>query len=651
MIKTGKSPCGAALIVLLTIAVYIPAFRCGFIWDDDDHFTKNPAMLSVEGLKRIWSSLAVSRYYPLTLTTFWVERRLWGLHPLPYHAVNIALQAANAVLLWTLLRRLRVPGAWLAAALWAVHPVGVESVAWVTELKNIQSGFFFFLSMLCFLRFEADNKRGSYALALAFGAAAMLSKPSTVVLPLVLLLCTWWERGRWRRGSLLRIAPFFGLAVGMSLLTIIEQRGHVMRAGIAQWQLGPGDRLAVAGRAIWFYAGKVLWPAGLTFVYPRWDVGALSWSSWAAWVGLVAVSVTLWKFRRRVWCRPVLFGGGFFLAALLPVLGFFDVFYFRYSFVADHFQYLASIGIIALAAGGGTVLCERTGSVARYAGAMVAAIVLLALGVSTWKRTYVYQNLETLWQDTVTRNPGAYMAHNNLGVALSLAGKAQEAIGQFEKAARLKPDDAEAYGNLGNVSLHAGKLQEAIGQYEHALQLNPNFAVAHTGLGLALERTGKIPEAAWHYEEALRVKPDDAEAYNYLGLALKRMGRVPEAAGQYEQALRIDPDYLEALNNLAWLLATQAPAEGADPVRAVALAERACKLTDNRVATYLDTLAAAYAAAGRFGDAVGTAEKAIPLADSAAQTQLVSRIEMRLELYRANRAYYEPKNVTDSRNP
>jgi len=332
-------------------------------------------------------------------------------------------------------------------------------------------------------------------------------------------------------------------------------------------------------------------------------------------------------------------------------LGFFDVFYFRYSFVADHFQYLASIGIIALAAGGGTVLCERTGSVARYAGAMVAAIVLLALGVSTWKRTYVYQNLETLWQDTVTRNPGAYMAHNNLGVALSLAGKAQEAIGQFEKAARLKPDDAEAYGNLGNVSLHAGKLQEAIGQYEHALQLNPNFAVAHTGLGLALERTGKIPEAAWHYEEALRVKPDDAEAYNYLGLALKRMGRVPEAAGQYEQALRIDPDYLEALNNLAWLLATQAPAEGADPVRAVALAERACKLTDNRVATYLDTLAAAYAAAGRFGDAVGTAEKAIPLADSAAQTQLVSRIEMRLELYRANRAYYEPKNVTDSRNP
>jgi tetratricopeptide (TPR) repeat protein len=651
MIKARKSLGEAALLMLLTIVVYIPALRGGFIWDDDNHFVRNPAMLSVEGLKRIWSSLAVSRYYPLTLTTFWVERRLWGLDPLPYHAVNIALQAANAVLLWMLLRRLRVAGAWFAAALWAVHPVGVESVAWVTELKNIQSGFFFFLAMLCFLRFETDNKRGSYALAVVFGAAAMLSKPSTVVLPLVLLLCAWWKRGRWQRADILRIAPFFGLAAGMSLLTIIEQRGHVLRAGAAEWRLGPGDRLAVAGRAIWFYAGKVLWPAGLTFVYPRWDVSALSWSSWAAWVGLAAVGVTLWKFRSRAWCRPVLFGGGFFIAALLPVLGFLDVFYFRYSFVADHFQYLASVGLIALAASTGTILYQRAGPWGRSLGVFGAVIALLALGVSTWKRIRVYRNLETLWQDTVTRNPSAYMAHNNLGVALFQAGKVQEAIGQFEQATRLRPGDAEAYINLGNVLLREGEVQGAIGQYEHALRLNPNFAAAHTGLGLALERTGKVSEAVWQYEQALPLKPDDAETHNYLGLALKKMGRVSEAAGQYEEALRINPELADTQNNLAWLLATRAPAEGGDPIRAVALAERACKLTDNRVAAYLDTLAAAYAAAGRFNDAVATAQTAIPLADSTAQTQLVSKIEMRLELYRANRAYYEPKNVTDSRKP
>ncbi len=309
------------------------------------------------------------------------------------------------------------------------------------------------------------------------------------------------------------------------------------------------------------------------------------------------------------------------------------------------------MGIIALVAGGGTILCERTGSVARYAGAMVAAIALLALGVSTWKRIRVYQNLETLWQDTVTRNPSAYMAHNNLGVALSQAGKIQEATEQFEQAARLRPGDAEAYINLGNVSLHTGKVQEAIGHYEQALRLNPNFAAAHTGLGLALERTGKVSEAVWQYEQALQFKPDDAEVHNYLGLALKKMGNVPEAAGQYEEALRINPGLADTQNNLAWLLATQAPKEGGDPTRAVALAERACKLTDNRVATYLDSLAAAYAAAGRFGDAVATAQMAIPLAESTTQTQLVSKIEMRLELYRANRAYYAPGNVMDSHSP
>lgn len=644
---TGQSFGGAVLIVLLTIVVYLPALRCGFIWDDDDHFTHNPAMNSVHGLEQIWSSLAVSRYYPLTLTTFWAERRLWGLHPLPYHAVNIAWQAANAVLLWILLRRLRVPGAWIAAALWAVHPVGVESVAWVTEMKNTQSGFFFFLCVLWYLKFEIDNKRGSYAVAFALGVAAMLSKPSTVVLPLVLLLCAWWERGRWWRRDILRVAPFFGLAVGMSLLTIIEQRGHVLRAGAADWQSGPGDRLAIAGRAIWFYAGKVLWPADLTFVYPRWDMSASPGSSWAAWVGLVAVCVTLWKYRSRAWCRPVLFGGGFFVVALLPVLGFFDVFYFRYSFVADHFEYLASAGIIALAAGG-AVFFEHTGAVARYAGAIMAAIVLLVLGVSTWRRTHVYQDLETLWQDTVSRNPGAYMAHNNLGVVLSQAGKAQEAIGQFEQAARLKPDDAEAYINLADVFLHEGEVQKAIGKYEQALRLSPDFPAAHQGLGLALERTGKLSEAVWQYEQALRVKPGDADTHNYLGLALKKMGRVPEAAWQYEEALRIDPDHLEALNNLAWLLATQVTAEGGDPARAVALAKRACQLSDNQVATYLDTLAAAYAATGRFNDAVGTAQKAMQLAESTTQTQLVSKIEMRLELYRANRVYYQNSNATDS---
>ncbi len=357
--KTRRSLCGAVLILLLTVVAYIPALHCGFIWDDDDHFTRNPAMNSVHGLEQIWSSLAVSRYYPLTLTTFWAERHLWGLRPQPYHAVNIAMQAINAVLLWTLLRRLKVPGAWFAAALWAVHPVNVESVAWVTELKNIQSGFFFFLSVLCFLRFESGNQRSSYALALAFGVAAMLSKPSTVVLPPVLLLCTWWEHGRWQRRDLLRVTPFFGSALAMSVMTVVEQQRWVQRAGMAGWRLAPAERLVIAGKTVWFYAAHLLWPATLMFVYPRWNVSADSALPWLPLASAIALGALIWTRRRQPWARAALFGMGFFVVALLPVMGFFTVYYFRYSFVADHFQYLASIGLIGLVVGGSSVICQR----------------------------------------------------------------------------------------------------------------------------------------------------------------------------------------------------------------------------------------------------------------------------------------------------
>jgi Flp pilus assembly protein TadD len=238
------------------------------------------------------------------------------------------------------------------------------------------------------------------------------------------------------------------------------------------------------------------------------------------------------------------------------------------------------------------------------------------------------------------------MAHNNLGVVWLQAGKVTEATGQFEQARRLKPDDAQAYINLGNVSLRIGKMPEAIEQYEHALRLKTNFAAAHTGLGLALDRVGNVSEAVWQYEQALRLKPDDAEVHNYLGLALKKMGKVRGAAWQYEEALRINPDYLEAQNNLAWLLATHTPAEGGDSIRAVALAEQVCKLSEHGVANYLDTLAAAYAAAGRFDDAVDAAQKAIELARTGSQTNLVEKIEGRAQLYRAGHAYDQPVDTT-----
>jgi Tfp pilus assembly protein PilF len=548
----------ALVLAVVTFAAYQPTWRAGFVWDDDDHLTANPAMTAHHGLKMIWSSLAVSRYYPLTLTSFWIQRRLWGLNPLPYHLVNVALHATNGILIFFLLRRLRARAAWLAATLWALHPVNVESVAWITELKNTQSGLFFFLSVWCFLRSEAGAaRRRWYGLALLCGLAALLSKPSTVVLPLALLLCVWWERGSWRRADILRIAPFFILALGMSALTVVEQRGPIQLAGTAEWNLGMAERFVMAGKAVWFYASKTVWPARLTFVYPRWKLDAGSVWSWLPLAGLVVGGALLWLWRRQFWARAGWFGCGFFVLSLLPVLGFFDVFYFRYSYVADHFQYLACIGLISLAVSTGTAICERAGQRGRDWGMLAAAIVMLTLGLSTWGQARIYQDSETLWGDTLAKNPQCWMAHNNLGTVFLREGKVSGAIAHFDQALEIKPDDAEAHTNLGIALYQTGKREEAMEHFQQALRINPNKAEAHGNLGIALAQTGKIEEAIAHYERALRIKPDIVEVYSNLGNALARVGRLPEAIVQYEQALRIRPDFTLAQNALARLQAGQ----------------------------------------------------------------------------------------------
>jgi tetratricopeptide (TPR) repeat protein len=537
-------------LVVATFVAYQSAWRAGFIWDDDEHLTANPAMTAPNGLQMIWSSLTISRYYPLTLTSFWVQRRLWGLNPMPYHLVNIALHAINGVLVFLLLRRLRVPGAWLAAFLWALHPVNVESVAWITEMKNTQSGLFFFMAILCFLRFAAHKKPLWYALALLCGLAALLSKPSTVVLPLVLLLCVWWEQGRWQRADIARIVPFFGLAFGMSALTVIEQRGHILRASLPEWKLTVADRLVVAGKAVWFYAAKLLWPVDLTFVYPHWDLETKSFLSWLPLAGVIAGGAVLWVWRRRPWARVGLFGLGCFVAGLLPVLGFFDVFYFLYSFVADHFQYLASVAFIALVAGVATRICEGGGRVGRHIGTVTGAATLIVLGALTWTQGSVYRNFETLWRDTLAKNPDCWMAHNNLGDVLHKAGDVQEAIGHYEQALRLKPDYAEVHYNLGNVLNESGRNAEAIGHYQQALRIRPRYAEAQNNWGNALRQMGRPADAIAHYEQALRLKPDYAEVHFNLGNVLHQAGRNEEAITHYEQALRINPNLTAAHYNL-----------------------------------------------------------------------------------------------------
>ncbi len=702
----------AAAIVVLTVLVYLPAMQGGFIWDDDDHLTENPAMTASDGLRQIWSSLRVSRYYPLTLTNFWVQRRLWGLHPLPYHAVNVLFHGASAALVFILLSRLRVPGAWAAAAFWALHPVCVESVAWVTETKNTQSGLLFFLAVLCYLRFEERPGYRWYALTLLCGVAAMVSKPSTVVLPAVLLLLVWWQRGRCRWRDCWRVAPLFAFAGAMSALTIIEQRGQIER----HWRevvLSGWERGLLMGKVVWFYLGKVFWPVDLMFIYPQWQLRPASLFGWLPLIAAVVVGSILWMLRRRPWARGCLLGLGFFVLLLLPVSGLVNIYFFCYSFVGDHFQYLACLGPLALATAGGTVLVRRERL--RTVGTV---FVLVVFGVQSWRYSHVFQSQDTLWRDTLAKNPRAWMAHNNLGLELFGAGDIEGAMAEYRTSLGIKSNNVEAYNNLGFALASQGKLAEAAAEYRAALRIDPNSVAVHDNFGNTLARQGRFAEAVAEYRAALRIKPDYAQAYynmantlanqgsiseaivayraalhitpniieirNNLGSILARQGsfaeattefqaalrihpnllavrdnlgnvladqgRIAEAIAVYRETLRLKPDWQPALSKLAWILATDQSANLRSGAEAVPLAERLCMLTGYEQADALMVLAAAYAEAGRFTDAARFAQRALELARANGQRELTARIEEQLKLYQAGRPYHEDSIPGRSRN-
>ncbi len=593
----------ALLLVLGTIFVYRPAFEAGFIWDDDDHLTENQAVVAPDGLRQIWSSVAVSRYYPLTLTSFWAQQKLWGLTPAPYHVVTVAIHALNAALLFLILRRLEVAGAWVAAALWAVHPVNVESVAWITELKNTQSLFFFLLAIRCWLRQEQR-------LSFLAGTAALLSKPSTVVLPAVLLLMVWWQHGRWRARDFLRVTPVAVLAAGMSLLAIVEQRGHVARTGAAEWTLTLAQRVVLAGEAVWFYAARLFWPVPTMFVYPRWDLDADRWQAWVLPAALVAGGICLWRWRRNAWARPAVFGAGYFAIGLLPVLGFFDVYYFRYSYVADHFQYLASIGFLTLIVAGIARLLRHPA-----ARAVVAGLMLVVLGFMSWQRAGLFHNEEQLWRDTLDKNPAAWIAHNNLGLILVDQGRVEEAVTHYRTALGLRPHSAETHLNLASALEKLERRAEAEPHYREAIRLQPSDAVSHYNLARLLADQGRPDEALAHYRQAIEHQPDDAPAHFNLANLLAEQGATAQAVPHFESALRIDPGHAKAHTNLANLLAAQGRVQPA-----LAHYREAVRLQPDLFEAH-NNLAVLLAGLGKFDEAIPHFRKAVQLRPDLAEVQ------------------------------
>jgi protein O-mannosyl-transferase len=573
---------------MLAVLAYGPALRAGFIWDDDAMLTGNPFVKLPAGLFYIWASTELPDYFPLASTSFWLEWRLWGDNPMGYHLTNVLLHAASAVLLWKVLAALRIPGAWLAAVVFALHPVNVQSVAWIAERKNTLCMFFFLLSVLWYLRFDAaqsnnaDHKsriesRKWYWFSLLAFLAALLSKTAVVMLPVVLLLYHWWRATNscFNASTLLpfngtppralgvspvqlaaRLGPFFALSLVLGLVTIWFQT-HRAIAGDPIRSADFLTRLAGAARAVWFYLEKMFVPVKLTFVYPQWEVDAGSMISWLPSLGLVCAFGLFWFFRRS-WGRHGLFALGYFTLMLLPILGFVDVYFHRYSPVADHWAYFAGIGIIAFVVGSGAHLFTRYRNQvgARLLPAAAVAVVM-AMGIGTWRQAGIYREPGTLWQDTLAKNPACWLAHNSLGTLYANAGHMETARAHYHQALAIKPDAVEALNNVASVLLDEGKVDEAIVHLRKALEVAPRSAMAHYNLGNAHDEQGQPDQAEKFYRRALELDPGLAEAHSNLGCLLYAAGRKQEAMDEFIRAIALKPDYADALNNLGALFLEQ----------------------------------------------------------------------------------------------
>ena len=578
-----------AAIILAGVLPYLPALRGGFVWDDEPLITANPLMRTPSGLAEIWSGSRTADYFPVTNTVFWIEHHLFGDNATGYHAVNILLQAANALLLWRVLRRLQIPGAFLAGLIFAIHPINAESVAWISELKNVLSMFFFLISALLFFEIEDQrvlNRTAAYSASLVAFLLALLSKTQVVFLPVALLLCAWWRNSpidskrqgkrnplRFQR-EIVRTVPFFLIAIVLGLITIWFQNRGI---GEEEIILGPFTRrLTNAGMAIWWYAKQVFAPIRLMVVYPQWRFDPPALADWLPLIALTAVLLLLW--RRRF--GGLLFAFAYFIIALLPVIGFVRMLYARSgALVADHLQYFADISLIALFSAGVARLWSTGRREIRIATATIILLLLGLMGSYTWARAGVYRDEQTLWQDNFSKNPNTWQGHNRIGQLLFNQEKFAEAAPHFERAVQLKPELADNYNLLGLVYCRLERFEEGIAQYRKGLQLKEqrtataqsvSTATMRVNLANALALTGnafsdlaraasdqgdtaaveadtkeanaRFTEAIEQYEKALAIEPEHPAIHRNLGILLSRLGRTEEAIPHLRKVLQLVPN-------------------------------------------------------------------------------------------------------------
>ncbi|NLS93434.1 MAG: tetratricopeptide repeat protein [Planctomycetaceae bacterium] len=554
--RPAPEPARSRPVLLLFIAVaavallaYQPVWRGGLLWDDDAHLTAS-SLASWNGLWRIWTDYtATQQYYPVVNSAFWLMNRLWGHDPLGYHLVNILLHATSACLIAAVLRRWSVPGAALAAVIFALHPVHVESVAWITELKNTLSGAFYLGALACYLPFDERRSRRFYAASLALFVLALGSKTVTAALPAAILIVLWWLRGRlnWRQ-DVLPLVPFFAAGAVAGVGTAWLEATWVGASGEA-FHLSWIERVLLAGRAVWFYAAKLAWPAPLIFTYPRWDVDQTVWWQYLFPAALALVLAACWAVRTRM--RTPLGAVLFFCVTLGPALGFVNVYPFRFSYVADHFQYLASIGLIAPFAA--TLLWLARRRLPALPEAAVAALIAVPLFLLTFENSRKYVNAEVLYRATLAKNPDSLLARNNLAATL-LDGPAEgwtEAMEHAGAAVRIDPNYAESHNNLGVAYQRMRQFEDAIKEHSEAIRLKPDLAQAHDNLAVAQAALGNLDEAVASWEASLRIYPDNAQTLSNLSRALMLRGRTDEAVSLARQAADVNPQSADLQMSLA----------------------------------------------------------------------------------------------------
>jgi tetratricopeptide (TPR) repeat protein len=690
---------GVALIAAAVFIVYLPSINGGFVLDDDQLLTANKFIRASDGLFGFWCTTESVDYWPVTSTVFWIEWRLWGVQPTGYHVTNLILHIVEALLIWLILRKLAIPGAFWAALIFAVHPVNVESVAWIAQRKDMMAMLFLLLSIAFYLKYfsssDTENAQSSrhtpcadpargvcgvlsgrwYWLSMTMFVLAMLGKGSVAMLPALLLGIVWWLRqagtvpifvptkmglSPFLSKDLIRLSPFFLVAMVLTWVNVWFQThgsGEVVRsAGFAERVLG-------AGGVLWFYLYKALLPIDLAFVYPQWHIEAGNPLWWLPLLAALALTALLWWYRKG-WSRPFLFAWGFFGVSLTPVLGFKDVGFMKYSLVADHYQHTAIIGVIALATAGWNIWRRLARVGTRWVATALAVAAVGVFAILTWRQSGLYRDAMTLYQATLEKNQDCWMAHNNLGSLYVGENRTSEAIEHFQQAMRLNPKYPDVYSNLGVVFIQMNRPLEAIKNCEQALRLKPAYPEAQYNLGLALAHTGRLQEAIEHYQQALALTPYYPDAENDLGSALLQTGRPEEAVTHFQQALRLRPNFLSAHYNLGSVFTILGKYQQAiehyshalslkyndpdiyiglggallqtgRPEEAIAQYQNAILLKPTYTEVYY-YMALAYASLHQSSNAIAAAQKALELARSQGKTPLAKQIEDWLNAYRAS---------------